>query len=77
MAKGGNKNFFLVENKFHKRTQPAYNVHLASTGELVAKVNQFPGSDSWRFTLVNYPQNHSKMFGTLKAALVGIEKEVL
>lgn len=76
MAKG-NKNFRLVENRWHRKVCPAYDVHLKSTGELVASVNQFPVGGGWRFNLVNYPHNHSKLFGTLATALIAIEKEVL
>lgn len=77
MAKGGNKNFRLVENRFHQKARPAYDVYLRSTGELVANVNQFAVRGGWRFNLANYPQNHSKVYGTLASALAAIEKEVL
>jgi len=76
MAKG-NKHFRLVENKFHRKGCSAYDVHLKSTGELVANVNEFKGGGGWRFNLANYPQNHSKMYGSLASALAAIEKEVL
>lgn len=75
MAKG-NKHFRLVESRFHRKVCPAYDVHLKSTGELVANVNKFKGG-GWRFNLANYPQNHSKMYGSLASALAAIEKEVL
>lgn len=76
MAKG-NKHFRLVENKYHQKSRPAYDVYLKSTGELVANVNQFGVGGGWRFNLANYPHNHSKVYGSLNTALVGIEKEVL
>lgn len=76
MAKG-NENFVLIENKYHSRIKPAYDVHLKSDGSKVATIASFPKSSSWRFTLMNYRQNHSKMFGTLASCLDAIEKEVL
>lgn len=54
-----------------------YDVLIASTGQHVATVSFFKSSSSFRFTLDNYPHHHSKMFGTMKATLDAIEKEVL
>lgn len=42
-----------------------------------AELFKMRNADSWRFILSNYPQNHSKMYGSAKAALAAIEREVL
>jgi hypothetical protein len=52
-----------------------YDVYL--DGKVVAILSEQPGSDAFRFRLVNYPHNHSKMYGTERAALAAIEREVL
>jgi len=54
-----------------------YDVYIVATDQHVARVSFFRETSCYRFTLDNYPHNHSKMFGTLKACLAAIEKEVL
>lgn len=54
-----------------------YDVYITHNNQHVATVSFFKSSSSFRFTLDNYPHHHSKMFGTMKATLAAIEKEVL
>lgn len=76
MAKGGNKNFRLLDHVHSRPNKPRYHVHLASNGQHVATVNG-DGQDGFRFVLDNYPHHHSKQYGTLKACLTALEGEVL
>lgn len=65
-----------VQRKVMTRSA-VYDVYIISTGDHVAKMSFFSDTSCYRFTLDNYPHNHSKMYGTLKACLAAIEKEVL
>ena len=76
MAKGGNKNFRLVKHPRSVDGRGRYHVHLLN-GQHVAEVSEFRVGGGWRFKLDNYSHSHSKLFGTLKACLAGLEDEVL
>lgn len=70
-----NKNFKLIEHKSSLAGRERYHVYL--DGQHVAEVNKHSTGSGWRFRLDNYSHHHSKQYGTLKACLAALEKEVL
>lgn len=54
-----------------------WNVHLRSTGAVVAVLYEQQRHDGYRFRLANYSHRMSKTHKDVKSALAAIEREVL